>query len=214
MVRWRQNGELIPPYRFIPLFEKHGMIAALDEYVFRHVCEQQKKWQEEDREIMPVSINISRASLFYSGIAARYEEILHGCKLSSEYVQLEMTESAMLENDDISSIMDYFHKTGFKLLLDDFGNGYSSLSTLNTMDFDILKLDKSLIDYIGNNKGEELLRHTIELAKLYGLNVTAEGVETKDQLMFLQQVACDDVQGYYFSRPIPEMEFEQLLTIK
>jgi len=211
LVRWRQNGELIPPYRFIPLFEKHGMIAALDEYVFRHVCEQQKKWQEEGRVTMPVSINISRASLFYSGIAGRYEEILHECNLPAEYVQLEMTESAMLENDDISSIMEHFSRTGFKLLLDDFGNGYSSLSTLNTMNFDVLKLDKGLIDYIGDSKGEELLRHMIELAKLYGLGVTAEGVETKDQLDFLQQVACDDVQGYYFSKPIPEKEFEQLL---
>ena len=214
LVRWRQNGELIPPFRFIPLFEKHGMIAALDEYVFRNVCERQKKWQEEGKRIMPVSINISRASLFYSGIAARYEEILLDSNLPAEYVQLEMTESAMLENDDISGIMDYFHKTGFKLLLDDFGNGYSSLSTLNTMDFDILKLDKGLIDYIGDSKGEELLRHTIELAKLYGLSVTAEGVETKDQLTFLQQVECDDVQGYYFSRPIPEKEYEQLLIGK
>lgn len=211
LVRWRQNGDLIPPFRFIPLFEKHGMIAALDEYVFRNVCERQKRWLDEGRKILPVSINISRASLFLGGIASRYEEILRECDLPSKYVQLEMTESAMLENDDISSIMAHFHETGFQLLLDDFGNGYSSLSMLNTMDFDILKLDKSLIDYIGNSKGEELLKHTIELAKLYGLHVTAEGVETKEQVMFLQQVECDDMQGYYFSRPIPEKEFEQLI---
>ena len=211
LVRWRKDGELIPPYKFIPLFEKNGMIAELDEYVFRHVCEKQKQWQAEGREIFPISINISRASLFYSGIATRYEEILESCGLDPEYVQLEITESATLENDDIDMLIEHFHKTGFRLLLDDFGNGYSSLSTLNTMKFDVLKLDKSLIDFIGDTNGEVLLRHTVELAKHFGLYVTAEGVETKDQVIFLQKVSCDDIQGYYFSKPLPEKEFERLL---
>ena len=85
------------------------------------------------------------------------------------------------------------------------------MATLNTMKFDILKLDKSLIDYIGDNNGEELLRHTVELAKHFGLNITAEGVETKEQVTFLQEVKCDDIQGYFFSKPLPEPEFELLL---
>ncbi len=212
LVRWRKDGELIPPYKFIPLFEKNGMIAELDEYVFKHVCEMQKQWQKEGRKIFPISINISRASLFYSGIATRYEEILESCGLDPEYVQLEITESATLENDDIDKLIEHFHKTGFRLLLDDFGNGYSSLSTLNTMKFDVLKLDKSLIDFIGDSNGEVLLRHTVELAKHFGLYVTAEGVETEDQVIFLQKVSCDDIQGYYFSKPLPEKEFEQLLS--
>lgn len=211
LVRWRKDGELIPPFRFIPLFESNGMIALLDEYVFRNVCRQQKQWQDEGWSLIPISVNISRASLFYSDIASRYEEILKSCNLSSEYVQLEITESATLENDDIASLMDKFHNTGFRLLLDDFGNGYSSLATLNTMNFDILKLDKSLIDYIGDYKGEVLLRHTIELAKNFGLNITAEGVETKEQVNFLQEVKCDDIQGYYFSKPLPKAEFERLM---
>ncbi len=211
LVRWRKDGELIPPFRFIPLFERNGMIATLDEYVFRHVCKQQKHWQQSGKKLIPVSINISRASLFFSGIAGRYEEILKYYDLAPEYVQLEITESATLENDDIGSLMDKFHNTGFRLLLDDFGNGYSSLATLNTMKFDILKLDKSLIDYIGDNNGEELLRHTVELAKHFGLNITAEGVETKEQVTFLQEVKCDDIQGYFFSKPLPEPEFELLL---
>ena len=211
LVRWRKDGELIPPFRFIPLFEKNGMIATLDEYVFRHVCKRQKQWQQEGKKLIPVSINISRASLFFSGIAVRYEEILNYYNLEPQYVQLEITESATLENDDITSLMERFHRTGFRLLLDDFGNGYSSLATLNTMKFDILKLDKSLIDYIGDNNGEELLRHTVQLAKYLGLNITAEGVETREQVTFLQEVECDDIQGYFFSKPLPETEFELLL---
>lgn len=213
LVRWRKDGELIPPFRFISLFESNGMIAKLDEYVFRHVCRQQKRWQEMGKQLIPISVNISRASLFFSGIAGRYEEILKAYNLPPEFVQLEITESATLENDDISSLMNKFHNTGFRLLLDDFGNGYSSLATLNTMKFDILKLDKSLIDYIGDRNGEVLLRHTVELAKDFGLNVTAEGVETKEQLNFLQEVKCDDIQGYYFSKPLPKEEFELLLKI-
>lgn len=211
LVRWRKDGELIPPFRFIPLFEKNGMIATLDEYVFRHVCKQQKQWQQDGKKLIPVSINISRASLFFSGIAVRYEEILNYYDLDPKYVQLEITESATLENDDITSLMERFHRIGFRLLLDDFGNGYSSLATLNTMKFDILKLDKSLIDYIGDNNGEELLRHTVQLAKYLGLNITAEGVETREQVTFLQEVECDDIQGYFFSKPLPEPEFELLL---
>ena len=213
LVRWRKDGELIPPYRFIPLFESNGMIARLDEYVFNHVCRQQKYWQDNGKKLIPISINISRASLFFGDIANRYEEILQSYKLSPKYVQLEITESATLENDDIDSLMEKFHKTGFRLLLDDFGNGYSSLATLNTMKFDILKLDKSLIDYIGDNNGEVLLKHTVELAKHFGLNITAEGVETKEQVTFLQKVRCDDIQGYFFSKPLPEPEFEVLLEV-
>ncbi len=213
LVRWRKDGKLIPPFKFIPLFERNGMIAALDEYVFRNVCKQQKIWMEEGKVLIPISINISRASLFFSGIANRYEEILKSFDLAPQYVQLEITESATLENDDIASLMDKFHDTGFRLLLDDFGSGYSSLATLNTMNFDILKLDKSLIDYIGDKKGEVLLHHTVELAKQFGLNITAEGVETKEQVTFLQQVKCDDIQGYYFSKPLPKAEFELLLRI-
>lgn len=213
LVRWRKDGELIPPFKFIPLFERNGMIAALDEYVFKNVCRQQKTWLEEGKQLIPISINISRASLFFSGIANRYEEILKSFDLAPQYVQLEITESATLENDDITSLMDKFHDTGFRLLLDDFGSGYSSLATLNTMNFDILKLDKSLIDYIGDSKGEVLLHHTVELAKQFGLNITAEGVETKEQVAFLQQVKCDDIQGYFFSKPLPKAEFERLLRI-
>lgn len=212
LVRWRKDGELIPPYRFISLFEQNGMIAMLDEYVFRHVCRQQKKWLEQGKKVLPVSVNVSRASLFFGGIANRYEDILKSYNLPSEYVQLEITESASLENENIDGLLEKFHDTGFRILLDDFGNGYSSLATLNTMKFDILKLDKSLIDYIGDKNGEELLRHTVELAKYFGLYITAEGVETKEQLVFLQEVKCDDIQGYYFSKPLPEIEFELLLS--
>ena len=212
LVRWRNaDGELIPPYKFIPLFEKNGMISILDEYVFDAVCAQQKQWETEGKKVLPVSVNISRSSLYYSNIVEKYESILHSYQLPASLVQLEITESAAVNNSDIQVLIDKFHDIGFHMLLDDFGTGYSSLSTLNQMHFDTLKLDKSLIDYIGDPNGEKLLYHTIKLAQSLGLKITAEGVEYKSQFEFLQKLACDDIQGYYFSKPLPMAEYQLLL---
>ena len=212
LVRWRKpDGSLIPPFRFIPLFERNGMITVLDEYVFRTVCMQQKKWEQEGRKLFPVSINISRASLYYDNVVEKYKEILEECGMKAELVPLEITESATVDNAQIRELVDDFRLVGFPMHLDDFGNGYSSLATLNVMHFDTLKLDKSLVDFVGDPNGEKLLWYTIKLAKSLGMHITAEGVEYKEQVKFLQDLECDEIQGYYYSRPLPLTEFEQLL---
>lgn len=212
LVRWRDKDDsLIPPYKFIPLFEKNGMISILDEYVFETVCAQQKKWEEVGRKLFPVSVNISRSSLYYSNIVEKYSTILQRYSLSPNYIELEITESAAVNNTEIQTLIDKFHESGFRMLLDDFGNGYSSLATLNQMHFDTLKLDKSLIDYIGDENGEKLLYHIIKLAQSLGLKITAEGVEYKKQFEFLRSLKCDDIQGYYFSKPLPLNDYQLLL---
>lgn len=212
LVRWRlDNGKLVSPGRFIPLLEQNGMIAVLDEYVFRSVCEQQKQWMVQGKRILPVSVNISRASLYYSNIVERYRLILDEYKVDAQYVQLEITESATVNNKEIKGLIDQFHKAGFQLLLDDFGNGYSSLASLNEMQFDVLKLDKSLIDHIGDRNGEMLLYHIVNLVKSLGLRITAEGVESEEQVGFLKQLHCNDIQGFYFSKPLPCEKFETML---
>ena len=212
LVRWKKpDGSLISPGRFIPLFEKNGMISTLDEYMFQEVCRQQKLWMAQGKQILPVSVNISRASLYYSNICEKYKAILDSFELDPKYVQLEITESATIDNANIQQLIDQFHSAGFQLLLDDFGNGYSSLSTLNMMHFDTLKLDKSLIDYIGDANGEKLLFYIINLGKSLGLRVTAEGVERKEQVSFLQKLNCNDIQGFYFSKPLPLESYEALL---
>lgn len=212
LVRWRrQDGSMLPPYKFIPLFERNGLIAVLDEYVFRTVCMQQKKWESEGRKQFPISINISRASLYYDNIVKKYQEILEECGVKPELVPLEITESATVDNSQIKVLVEDFRKVGFPMHLDDFGNGYSSLATLNLMYFDTLKLDKGLVDFIGDSNGEKLLRYTIKLAKSLGMHITAEGVENKEQVEFLQNLECDEIQGYYFSKPLPLNEFEQLI---
>lgn len=212
LVRWRKSdGHLIPPFRFIPLFERNGMIITLDEYVFRAVCKQQKKWESEGHTLFPVSINISRASLYYENIVQRYTEIIKEFDIDAKYVPLEVTESATIDNAQVLGIMKLFHEAGFPLYLDDFGAGYSSLATLNLMIFETLKLDKSLVDFIGNDNGEKLLSYTIKLAKSLGMKIIAEGVEQEEQVAFLKNLKCDEIQGYFFSKPLPLADFEKLL---
>lgn len=213
LVRWRkEDGKMVSPGEFIPLFETNGMIAKLDEYMFRMVCRQQKKWLDEGKTVYPVSINISRASLYCSNVEQRYSVIMQECGISSEYIQLEVTETAMEEKKDIRELLNKFRQMGIKILMDDFGTGYSSLATLSTQCFDILKLDKSLIDNIGSKDGETLLYHVIRMGQQMGLHITAEGVEEKVQYEFLAHLKCDDIQGYYFSKPIPVNEYEELLS--
>lgn len=213
LVRWQHpDGKMIPPGTFIPLFERTGLIRRLDEYIFINVCEQQKKWQSQGKSIVPVSVNLSRASLYYKKVVNQYKRLTEKIGIDTEYVPIEITESAAINNIDIKAIADDFYAAGFSLHMDDFGSGYSSLASLNIMHFDTLKLDKSLIDYIGNFGGERLIEHTISLAKELGIRVTAEGVESEDQVSFLNHIGCDSIQGYYFSKPLPMEEFSKLLT--
>ena len=187
LIRWRaDDGSLISPGRFIPLFEKNGNIIRLDEYVFREVCRQQKEWQEEGIQILPVSVNISRFSLYYSNVVEKYERIINYYDVDHKYVQIEITESAIIENTVIVELIQKFHDAGFDILLDDFGSGYSSLASLNQMPFDTIKLDKSLVDYVGNENGEKLLKFIVQLVQSLGMKITAEGVEYKEQLDFLE----------------------------
>lgn len=212
LVRWRRaNGKMLPPGIFIPLFERNGCISVLDEYVFRKVCERQKERLEAGRNPVPVSVNISRVSLYFDRIVERYEGILKETGLDVKYVQLEITESATVDNVDIADLIYRFHEVGFVMQLDDFGSGYSALASLNTMPFDTLKLDKSLIDYIGDARGEKLLKYITMLGQSLGLHITAEGVETEAQVEFLRNLKCDDIQGYVYSRPLPVSDYEALV---
>ena len=211
LVRWRDDkGELVPPGVFIPLFERNGMIRYLDEYVFRNVCLQQKKWMDEKLPLFPISVNLSRASLYFQSVVERYKKITEEIGIDPKYVPIEITETAAVDNKAIDQLADSFCTAGFPLHIDDFGAGYSSFAALNTMHFDTLKIDKSLIDYIGNYGGDRLLEHTIALAKDLGMHVTAEGVETDEQVSFLQKLNCDSIQGFYYSRPLPLEEFEKI----
>lgn len=213
LVRWVQDdGTILGPNDFIPLFEKNGMIREFDEYIFKHVCQQLKEWQDAGKVIVPISINLSRASLYYKDIVSEYKRLSEEIGVDTMYIPIEITESAAITNNEIKEIAEKFYQAGFILHMDDFGSGYSSLATLNIMHFDTLKLDKSLIDYIGNFGGERLIEHTVLLAKELGMHITAEGVEEEAQVNFLKQIGCDSIQGYFYSKPITSEQFELLLT--
>lgn len=213
LVRWREtDGKLIPPGRFIPLFERDGYISRLDEYVFREVCRKQKYWLDKGFKVCPVSVNISRATIYGANVVDKYLGILDSFKLPHEYIQLEVLESAISGKADIAKILERFRLSGVHILMDDFGTGYSSLATLNMHCFDTLKLDKSLIDCIGGKDGETLLHYVIKMGRHLGLHITAEGVEYESQLSYLQEQNCDDIQGYLFSKPLHVMDYERLIT--
>lgn len=213
LIRWqKENGTVVPPCDFIPIFEKNGMIATLDEYVFRNVCQQQKQWLSEGKNIVPVSVNLSRVSLDSKNVVEQYLNISNEVGIDRKYVPLEITETATVADKNIKIIADKFFEAGFAIHMDDFGSGYSTLASLNTMPIETLKIDKSLIDFIGDFGGNRLIEHTITLAKELGISVTAEGVETKEQVDFLHNAGCDSIQGFYFSKPVPFLDFEELLN--
>ena len=211
-MRWREtDGKLIPPGRFIPLFERDGYISRLDEYIFRETCHKQKYWLDKGFKVCPVSVNISRATIYGANVVDKYLGILDSCGLPHEYIQLEVLESAISGKSDIAEILEKFRSSGVRILMDDFGTGYSSLATLNMHCFDTLKIDKSLIDGIGQKDGETLLHYVIKMGRHLGLHITAEGVEHESQLSYLQEQKCDDIQGYLFSKPLRVTDYERLI---
>lgn len=211
LVRWQTAKGIISPGEFLPVFESDGLIARLDSYVFQHVCAQQRKWLDDGQGLIPISVNVSRCSLFVHDIVERYKAIIDEYDLDPKYVPIEITESVALENLKIKPIADAFANQGFQLHMDDFGSGRSSLNGLNVLHFKAVKLDKSLIDFIGYKNGELVLSYTMALGKELGVQLVAEGVETASQLLFLKHNGCDIIQGFYYSKPLPVAEFEALL---
>lgn len=209
LVRWiRPDGSVVFPGKFIPVLENNGMIAELDRYMFREVLSHQKQWMDAGIPIVPVSVNLSRVQLSEQNFVERYKDMLEEVDLPSKYIGLEFTESAMFDNEDVlRSTVDQLHSLGIKVLIDDFGVGYSSMMTLKAIPVDIMKMDKSFVDSIGDERGNKIVVGLIEFALSLGMTVTAEGVEDENQYMFLREHNCSDIQGYYFARPIPAEEY-------
>lgn len=202
LVRWeRKNGEIIAPGTFIHLFEEDGQIGKLDAFVFKEVCTGIKIWMKQGYKVFPVSVNLSRSSLACDDMISTYNTIVKEVGLPTEYVPLELTESAAFHSRQIKEKTQELKGVGFVLHMDDFGSGFSSLASLNILPFDVVKLDRTLIDLIGDPGGNEILKHTIELAHFKKMTVVAEGVETEEQVDFLKKIGCDVLQGFYFSVP-------------
>lgn len=213
LVRWRRSdGIIVPAYQFVPLFERNGFINKVDRYMFELVCRQQMRWLKQGLIPVPISVNMSRMCLYDPHIVDEYIGVLNGSGLSAAYIKLELTESAFFENISImNNVIEALHKVGIKVLMDDFGTGYSSMMMLKNVAIDVLKLDKSFVDDIGDDRSEKIISNIIYLAHSLQIEVTAEGVETAAQFEFLKSVGCDYIQGYYFGKPQPAEDFAALL---
>lgn len=211
LVRW-VHPELgfISPGLFIPLFEENGNIKILDQYVWNETAKQIKKWAEKYNVVLPVSINVSRVDMFDEAIVDILSNICKDNCVSPSDLYLEITESAYNnETNQIIGIIERFKELGFKIEIDDFGSGYSSLNTLATLPFDVLKLDMKFVhDMFKNEKTLKMIGIVSEIAKHLNVKLIAEGVETKEQLNMLKELKYDIIQGYYFSKPVANEEFE------
>lgn len=212
LVRWQNpDGTLISPGAFIPLFESDGLVVHLDEYVFENVCQFQKERMENKLPMVPISVNLSRVSILFNDVVEHYVDIVNQKQIPFECVPIELTESATLYSEKILEITDHLVNAGFTLHMDDFGSGYSSLTSLNELNFSTVKLDKSLIDYIDQARGKKIVQQVIDLGHGLDMKVVAEGVESKEQRDCLKEMHCDMIQGFYYSKPLKQEDFIEKL---
>ncbi len=212
LVRWVHPVlGFISPGKFIPLFEKNGFILQLDDYMLTEVCRLQTNWLIQGKTLVPISVNVSRAHFAEDNLAEHICSIVDKYKVPHEFIELELTESAFF--DDKAVLLTTVRKlkeAGFKVSMDDFGAGYSSLNSLKELPLDIIKLDAEFFRGVDDiNRSNLIVGETITLAKKLGMQIVAEGIETREQVDFLAQQDCDLIQGFYFSKPLPVAEFEE-----
>lgn len=210
LVRKEANGQIIMPDKFIPIYEKTGLITKLDMYVLKEVCRLQKKWRENNLPLLPISINESRHHLKNQNHIEELKQILKEYSADATLIELEMTETTVIEDIMLAkNAAESVRKLGFIVSMDDFGTGYSSFNILKDIEIDILKIDKSFFyDLENNDRAKIIIEAIIKMCKKLNIKTVAEGIETEKQLQFLKNIECDIIQGYYFSKPIKIEEFE------
>ena len=214
LVRWEDPEKgLLPPGMFIPIFEHNGFIMELDYYVWEHSCQMLRRWLDEGRKVYPISVNISRVSLYNPNLAEDICELVKRYHIPTELFQLELTETAYASNPtQIWADMSKLQKKGFTILMDDFGSGYSSLNVLKDINVDVLKLDmKFLTNAADPVRSHVILKAVVHMAKDLDIPCIAEGVEQVSQAEFLKKVGCEYVQGYLYAKPMPVKDYEALV---
>ena len=218
LIRWvHPERGLIPPMEFIPFAEESGMILPIGDWGLAETCRQLRKWRDEDigHSSLRVCVNLSARQFARAGLADHVEELLRRYEISSRQLGLEMTESSLISDADIAiEVLGSLRRLGVSLLMDDFGTGYSSLHYLHKFPFDLLKIDRSFV--MRMHEGEQprqIVRTIVELARVLGMNVVAEGIETAEQYRMLRDMGCRYGQGFLFSRPLPEAEVTKLLRL-
>ncbi|MBB3109559.1 diguanylate cyclase (GGDEF)-like protein [Paenibacillus phyllosphaerae] len=213
LIRWNHpTMGMIPPNRFIPLAEETGLILPIGEWVLGEACRQNKVWQEIGYPPVRMSINLSAAQFTKHDLIESISNTLRETELDPEYLELEITESMTMDVNSTVQTLHGLRQLGVQIAMDDFGTGYSSLNHLKRFGLHRLKIDQSFVrDIMTDTNDADIVGSIIVMAHRLGLRVIAEGVESKDQYEFLQEHMCDEVQGYYFSKPLPPEEVEKLL---
>ena len=215
LVRWVQDGKVVPPFKFIPVLENEGSVIELDFYVFERMCADQREWIDKGLTPVRISSNFSKVHLQNETFSDRILSIIEKYHIPSELIEIELTESSGYENiEALTRFVNKMNEYNIYVAIDDFGTGYSSLSMLKNLKVNVVKLDKSLVDGIGSGDAvtEGLVRNVIHLIKDMNHEIICEGVETGQQSEFLKQEKCFLVQGYLYDKPLPHDEFEKRLV--
>jgi EAL domain-containing protein (putative c-di-GMP-specific phosphodiesterase class I) len=204
---------MISPYHFIPVAEQSGLIVPIGEWVLREACRQNRAWQLAGLPAIPVAVNISAIQFLRRTLDRTIFDALNDAELEPRFLELELTETVVMQDiEHTVELLDSLQRDGIQVAIDDFGTGYSSLSYLHWFKINKLKIDQSFVRELAASPDDRaIVEAIIGLAKNFDLRVIAEGVETHDQLAFMRGHSCDDVQGYYFSRPVTAKAFSQLL---
>ncbi len=214
LVRWvRSNGEIISPGKFVPIFEENGFITDMDFAIYRGAVLDIARWLKMGIDVPLVSLNVSRFHLNEDNFPEKLNALVDNFSVPHKYIELEITESLLTENlDRLIETVTQFKEKGFRISVDDFGSGYSSLNLITQLPFDTLKIDGAF--FLKNeltDKNKKVISSVVTLAKSLNLETVSEGVETQTQVDFLRELGCDMIQGYFYYKPMPSAEFEKLL---
>jgi len=214
LIRWNHpKMGFISPEKFIPIAEETGLIIEIGSWILQAACEQNKKWQEDGYAPIRMAVNLSVRQLYADNLVNTIEKILEKTGLETKWLELEITESDVMENSDIAiDILKRISRMGIQISLDDFGTGYSSLSYLKNLPINTVKIDRSFVSNISCDRSDtEIATAIIAMSHALDLKVIAEGVETLEQMEVLMKIKCDEIQGYLFSRPLPAEEVVSLI---
>lgn len=204
LLRWKHPDlGLVGPHKFIPIAERNGRILSIGEWVLRTACAQTRQWQARGLPVVPVAVNVSAIQFRSEGFSAQVRNVLEETGLRPQLLELELTESMLFQNAEaVRESVRALQAAGVKIAIDDFGTGYSSLSYLKQFRVNKLKIDRSFIrDIPGDHDDEVIAEAIISMGRSLNLTVIAEGVETEGQMAFLKDHDCDQIQGYWYSKP-------------